>query len=292
MCLIEVMEWFPTQESCYEFLESIRYKDGAYCPYCASTNVARKREKARVGRWNCHDCYSSFRVTQGTVFQGTHIELQKWFLAIVLMANAKKSLSSHQLARDLKMNQKSAWFMMTRIRVEMERNNGGILQGIIEPGETFVGAKTKRVTKRDDDDSHDADKPWTKKTPVVGVAQRGGKVLAKAVTQVTSGTVLNFILDRVNTEESTLMTDENNVYKSVERFMPHQTVKHAEQCVDGEDHTNTLEGFWSLLKRAWHGQHHKYKVKFLPLYVAEACWKYNIRKRKDLFDMFVRDCFA
>ena len=224
MCLIDIMRRFPTQESCYEFLESIRYKDGAYCPHCASINVARKREKTRVGRWNCHDCYSSFRVTKGTVFQGTHIELQKWFLAIVFMANAKKSLSSHQLARDLKMNQKSAWFMMTRIRVEMERNNGGILQGIIEADETFVGATTKRGNKRDDDDNHDSDKPWTKKTPVLGVVQRGGEELAKAVTRVTSARVLNFILDKVNTEGSTLMTDENNVYKSVERLMPHQSV--------------------------------------------------------------------
>ena len=108
MCLIEIMERFPSQESCYEFLESIRYKDGAFCPYCASTNVAKKKEKDKMGRWNCHDCYSSFRVTQGTLFQGTKIPLQKWFLAIVLIANAKKSLSSCQLARDLAMNQKSS----------------------------------------------------------------------------------------------------------------------------------------------------------------------------------------
>ena len=170
MCLIDVMQRFPNEETCFEFLEGIRYKDGAYCPYCASVDVSRKHENNRVGRWNCHDCYSSFRVTQGTMFQGTKAPLQKWFLAIVLIANAKKSLSSHQLARDLQLNQKSAWFMMTRIRAEMERDNIGILQGIIEADETFVGGRPRKGNKREDDKT-DQEQNWSKKTPVLGLAQ-------------------------------------------------------------------------------------------------------------------------
>ena len=292
MCLIQVMERFPTKESCYEFLESIRYKNGAYCPHCASLNVAKKKEKKNAGRWNCHDCYSSFRVTSGTMFQGTQIPLQKWFLAIVLITNAKKSLLSCQLARDLDMNQKSAWFMMQRIKAEMERNSGGILQGIIEADETFVGGAPRKPNKRDDDDTYNPTQDWTKKTPVLGMVERGGKVLAKAVSDVNKGEVLSFVLEKVNTENSTLMTDENRVYKTVERFVRRRSVSHATQFVDGDIHTNTLEGFWSLLKRAWYSQHHKYKVKYLPLYVAEACWKYNHRKTKDIFDHFLRECFV
>ena len=189
------------------------------------------------------------------------------------------------------MNQKSAWFMMQRIRAEMERNSGGILQGIIEADETFIGGATRKRNKRDDDDTHNSKQGWTKKTPVLGLAERGGKVLAKAVSDVTTGHVLNFVLDKVSREGSTLMTDENNVYKAVDRFMRRESVAHTERYVDGEIHTNTLKGFWSLLKRAWYGQHHKYKVKYLPLYVSEACWKYNHRKTPDVFDHFVRECF-
>ena len=133
---------------------------------------------------------------------------------------------------------------------------------------------------------------WTKKKPVIGLAERGGNVLAKAVDSVTGIGVLEFVLRKVDTEGSTLMADESNVYQNVGRIIEHKTVNHKKQYVDGDVHTNTLEGFWGLLKRAWYGQHHKYKVRFMPLYVAEAVWKYNNRKRKNIFDFFVEGCFA
>ncbi len=127
---------------------------------------------------------------------------------------------------------------------------------------------------------------------MLGLAQRGGKVLAKAVFYVNTGKVLNFVLDKVNADGSTLIMGENNVYSAVERYMSHKTSKHSEQYVDDTVHTNTLEGFWLLLKRAWYGQHHKYKVAFLPLYLAEACWKYNNRKEEHPFDFFIQGCSA
>ena len=291
MCILLVLERFPTERSCYEFLEEMRYKDNAFCPYCASVNVAKKKERKKLGRWNCHDCNSSFRVTQGTLFQGTKIPLQKWFLGIVLIANAKKSLSSCQLARDLGMNQKSAWYMMVRVRAEMASKNDVILQGIIEADETYVGGKPMKGEKRDDD----PDNPtggWSKKTPVLGVVERGGKVVAKAVRSVTAGEVLNFLLFTVDTRDSTLMTDENNVYQNLDRFIKHRSVNHSGRYVDRIVHTNTLEGFWSLLKRAWYGKHHKYSKSFLPLYIAEAVWKYNNRNESNPFDFFIRGCFA
>lgn len=132
----------------------------------------------------------------------------------------------------------------------------------------------------------------SKKTPVLGMVERGGRVVAKAVSNVTAGRVLEFILTRADTKDSILTTDESNVYKGVERFIKRRSVNHSEMYVDGEIHANTLEGFWTLLKRAWYGLHHKYEVKFMPLYVAEACWKYNHRKMPDLFDVFIRGCFT
>ena len=217
------------KESCFEFLEGIRFKEGTYCPHCGSVNVAKKKEQKHVGRWNCHDCKSSIRVTKGTIFHDTKIPLQKWFLGIVLIANAKKSLSSYQLARGLDMNQKSAWYMMTRIRAEMASKNDVILQGIIEADETYVGGKPRKSNKHDDGENMDTKQGWTKKKPVISLAERGGNVLAKAVNSVTGIGVLEFILRKIDTEGSTLMTDKSNVYQNVERIIKHQTVNHKEQ---------------------------------------------------------------
>ena len=111
MSLADIFERYPDQESCISHLERIRWKDNPHCPHCASVDVARKQEGERVGRWNCHDCKSSFNVLSGTMFQNTHIPLQKWFLGVQLVMNAKKSLSSYQLGRDLSLNQKTAWYM-------------------------------------------------------------------------------------------------------------------------------------------------------------------------------------
>ena len=295
MNLFEMMKRFPSQQSCIKFLENIRFKEGAYCPLCGSVHVARKTEKKHIGRWNCHDCKSSFKVVRGTMFHGTKIPLQKWFLAIVLMANAKKSLSSCQLARDLAMNQKSAWFMMQRIRVEMARKDNTLLQGIIEADETFIGGRPRKPNKHGKDD--DVPKNPTggagdNKTSVIGTVERGGKVKAKMTDVVNGKTALDFIKKFINPKDSILMTDESAVYNSTKSFVNHEVIRHAERYVDGNVHTNTIEGFWSLLKRAWYGQHHHYKREFLPLYVIEACYKYNHRKRENIFDYFVTGCFA
>lgn len=293
MNLFEVMERFPTHQSCIEYLEGIRWENGVFCPHCASVNVYRKKDGERVGRWHCKDCHASFNVLAGTVMQGTKVPIQKWFVAISLMINAKKSLSSCQLARDLGINQKTAWYMEQRIRAQMTKdNNDVILQGIIEADETYIGGKPRPANKRDDDNDMGSTGPRTKKTPVIGAVERGGDVTAKAVDEVTGSQILSFILTKVDTTDSTLMTDENSVYKRLGRFIEHETVNHQEQYVDGDIHTNTLEGFWGLLKRAWYGQHHKYKVQFLPLYIAEAVWKYNHRKTENPFDEFVEGCFA
>ena len=310
MTIYETMEKFPTHQSCIAFLEGIRFKDGAYCPHCGSVKVARKFEtrndkeyesglkisqKQLIGRWNCHDCKSSFNVLSGTIFSGTQIPLQKWFVAISIIMNAKKSLSSHQLARDVGVAQSSALYLMERVRAEMATDNKSLLQGIIEADETYVGGKSRKRNKRSDDDK-DEDKPkrgrGTKKTPVIGAVERGGKVKAEVAKDLTGRGVLGFLRRNVNPDDSTLMTDEYAAYNTVNSTMKHEVVKHKEQYVDGEVHTNTIEGFWSLLKRAWYGQHHHYSKGFMPLYVAEACYKYNHRNTENKLDVFLRGCFA
>ena len=119
MDLVKIFRRFPDHESCIEHLEKVRFGDDPYCPNCGGMHVARKADGERMGRWNCHDCKSSFNVLSKTIFQKTKIDLQIWFLAIGLLLNAKKSVSSHQLGRDLGINHKTAWYMAMRIRKAM-----------------------------------------------------------------------------------------------------------------------------------------------------------------------------
>ena len=270
MDLLQVMERFPDQESCIEHLERLRWGNTPQCPHCNSKSVVRRKESeiGLIGRHECKDCRATFKVTQGTVFHGTKIPLQKWFIAIALITNAKKSLSSHQLSRDLKLNQKSAWFLMTRIRSEMAKKEGVLLQGIIEADETYIGGKPRKHGKYKDKEPAKRGR-GTKKTPVIGAVERGGKVVAEVAKGLTGRAILEFIRSAVNLKDSELITDEFIAYRAVGQHMKHAVVNHREgQYVKGDAHTNTIEGFWSLLKRAWYGSHHQYSTAYTPLYVA------------------------
>ena len=144
MNLITVFHRFPDDEACFEHLEKVRWGDLPACPHCGSVSVARKNERGRLGRWNCHDCHSSFNALSGTIMSQTRIPLQKWFLAIAIIVNAKKSVSSPQLARDLDLTQQTALYLQQRIWAQMaDRSGAGLLSGIVEAGETYVGGKPR-----------------------------------------------------------------------------------------------------------------------------------------------------
>ena len=179
MNLITVFQRFPDHESCIEHLERVRWHGNPTCPHCLEANVARKADGYRVGRWNCHSCKSSFNVLSGTIFQKTKKPLQKWFLAISLMLNAKKSISSYQLARDLDLNQKTAWYMAMRIRSAMV-DTGDLLSGLVEADEAYIGGKPRRPN------NHDAFEPsprgrGTSKLPIVGAVLEGKRFLTPTV---------------------------------------------------------------------------------------------------------------
>lgn len=293
MNLYDIVDRFSDQESCISHLEEIRWQGSPECPHCESDRVAPKQVHGKSGRWNCHTCKSSFNVLSGTVFQGTQIPLTKWFMAIYLMGDAKKSLSSCQMARYLDLTQPSAWYMMQRIRSEMGRKGKTLLKGIIEADETYVGGKPRR---RKDDDGNMPPPPkrgrGTSKTPVIGAIERGGKVIARVATDLTKKGVLGFIKDVVDSAKSVLMTDEFKAYEGADEMMPHSTVQHGEkEYVKGIAHTNTIEGFWSMLKRAFHGTHHWWSKKWTQHYVDEACYKWNNRKNRNVFKKFIRECF-
>lgn len=291
MNLLTIFTKFPDQEACIEYLERVRWGDGPHCPHCGSFNVARKEDSGRVGRWNCHACNSSFNVLSGTIFEKTRIPLQKWFLAIGLVVNAKKSLSSFQLARDLDMNQKSAWYMQQRIRAAMLTKESELLQGIVEADETYVGGKPRKRNRRDDDKPNKRGR-GTKKTPIVGAVERGGRVVARVAHDLTGKGLVRFLRNSIDPSGSLLITDELAAYNAAGSIFNRAVINHREAYADGATHTNTIEGFWALIKRAWYGSHHHYTKRYMPLFVAESCWKYNQRRNADPFASFVRGCFA
>ena len=292
MDLMTIFQRFPDQEACIEHLERVRWGDFPACPRCGSIGVAPKSDGFRVGRWNCHDCHVSFNVLSGTIFEKTRIPLQKWFMAIGLVVNAKKSMSSYQLARDLDLNQKSAWYVLQRIRSQMATEQEDILlQGIVEADETYVGGRPRKGNKRTDDRPAPRGRA-TSKTPVIGAVERGGSVTAKVASDLSGRGVMQFIREAVSPDGSLLITDEYGAYRATREIMPHAVINHSVRYADGDTHTNTIEGFWSLLKRAWYGAHHHYQRHYMPLYVAEACWKYNQRGNGNTFGSFLRGCFA
>lgn len=290
MNLLSIFSRFPDQEACIAHLEKVRWVGSPNCPYCGSTTVARKSDSGRTGRWNCYGCKSSFNVLSGTIFEKTRIPLQKWFLAIGIIVNAKKSVSSFQLARDLDMNQKSAWYLQQRIRAAMLTKEGELLQGIVEADETYVGGKPRKGNKRKDDVPNKRGR-GTSKVPVIGAIERGGRVVARVAEDLSGKGILRFLRETVRAEGTLLITDEFKSYNAAADYT-RAVINHKQGYAEGLVHTNSMEGFWSLLKRAWYGSHHHYTRRFMPLFVAEACWKHNQRKNPDAFGGFLKGCFA
>lgn len=292
MNIIEIFNGFKTQEQAVEYLETVRWRGEPSCPYCGSVKCCRHVSGDREGqRWQCQDCKSAFAVTVGTIFHGTHIPLKKWFLVLALMLNAKKSASACQIARDIGTRRPTVWSMMHRIRAAMAKDTqqSALLHGIVEADETYVGGKPRKKNKRDDDqDGGNKSKRGrgTDKMPVIGVVERGGRVVAKPASkkELTGKGMSAFINAHVDVAGSLLVTDEFPAYRETGKKMLHTTINHAIEYANGLIHTNTMEGFWALVKRAWYGQHHHYSRKYAALYISEASYKYNKRQSDDSFN--------
>jgi transposase-like protein len=291
MDILTIFQSFQTQEQAIEYLEAVRWCGKPICPYCGKETVCRHVSADRAGqRWQCWSCKRAFAVTVGTIFHGTHIPLRSWFMLLGLMLNAKKSSSACQIARDLSIRRATVWSMMHRVRMAMVKDPAqkALLFGIVEADETYIGGKPRKGNHHKNG-PHAKRGRGTLKTPVVGIAERNGRVIARMVAarDLTSKGLTRFIRRFVDTKASVLMTDEYAGYVGTTKMMSHFSVNHQVQYADGIVHTNTIEGFWSLVKRAWYGQHHHYSRKYTPLYLAEACFKYNRRAVGDTFSAAV-----
>lgn len=271
MNIIQVYKRFPTQLDCIKHLEQVRWNNVPKCPYCTSIKCTATKTG---NRYHCNNCNTSFSVTVGTIFHKTHLDLQKWFLAVSLVLNAKKGYSARQLGRDIEVTKDTAWRMFMQIRKSFIEQHE-LMEGIVEADETFIGGKNKNRHK---DKKKEGGQGGADKTVVIGVLQRDGKVRAKKAKDRSASTLNSFVKQNVK-PGSVLSTDEWRGYNGLSAKFARLVVNHGEgQYVRGEAHTNTLEGFWSLFKRGVIGQYHQISVKHLDKYVNEFCFRYNNRE--------------
>lgn len=275
MNIIQIFQIFPDQQACISYLESIRWKSGIRCAYCNSSKIYVLKDPNR-SRYNCNFCHKSFSVTTNTIFHDTRLPLQKWFVAISLILNARKGISALQLARDISVNRKTARSMSMRIRKALSEENGEkrLLSGVIEMDETFVGGAPRKGVETLDRKRGRG----TKKTPVVGMIERKGKVKTAIVDQLKSKPLNDLIRRSVDIQNSILITDEYAGYARMKTIIDHHVVNHKIWYTNGEIHTNTIESYWAILKRGIIGQFHKVTKKWLPLYLNEFSYRFNNRR--------------
>lgn len=274
--LFDLLQAFPTEQSCIEHYEKLRWPNGVVSPYDPTSKVYNYGG----GKYRCKNTGLNFNVKTGTLFQDSKVSLKKWFVAIWLDASHKKGISSCQLARDISVTQKTAWFMLQRIRECFYCENNHQLEGDVELDESFVGGKNKnRHANKKVKNSQG--RSFKDKTPVLGMLERGGKVVCRVVKDTSKKSLTAPILKTIK-RTATLFTDEWGGYDTVGKIYTRYIVDHSSgQYVDGDATTNSIEGFWSILKRGIIGIYHKTSRKHLHRYVNEFVFRYNTRKVSD-----------
>ncbi len=280
--LLEAVRYFSDLDVANDFLAGMRWPDGPMCPVCGSTEYSYLSTR-RVYKCKQKECRKQYTVKLGTIFSDSPLGLDKWLPAVWLVANSKNGISSHELGRALGITQKSAWFMVHRIRLAMQTGSFDKLDGEVEVDETFVGGKAKNMhpdVRARKITGRGSGHGGGDKTIVVGVRQRNGEMRAKVVPDVKRSTLHGHILDNVE-RGSKVYTDRYQSYRDLNRDFDHATIDHAVKYVEGRVHTNGLENFWSLLKRGLHGTYVSVDAAHLHRYVDERVFTYNMRKLND-----------
>jgi transposase-like protein len=284
---------FPTEDHCKAYLVANRWSDGVRCPRCSNDHV--HAHSGKPFHWQCYQCNPvgyRFSVLVGTIFENTNKPLRDWFRVMHMMLTSKKGISALQVARVMGFGSyKTAHMMCSKIRVALGNVEFKQLVGYVEVDETYVGGKAKNKHKGKGGRGDFGGKGGVGKEVVIGAVERKGNVVAKVIRQTTSIAFDNFVREVVSTKVSLISTDDHPGYKRLNPAFPHGTVNHRYgQYVHGAIHTNTIEGFWSILKRGIMGTFHKVSRKYLPLYVNEFEFRYNNRKNPDIFRTAIRAC--
>jgi hypothetical protein len=299
MNLIDVTRQFPTDEECLKYIEQMRWPDGVVrCPTCGCAHISRITRKStsknvRKSLYQCLEptCKQQFSATSGTIFNDSHLPLHKWFMALAIVVDAKKSISANQLKEHLGIGSyRTAWYMAHRIRKAMVEEAGPFnqLRGIVELDETYIGGKSKRrgISKRQ--------KPLAERFDMVlGMRERKGRVKFVHISDGKAATIRRAVQENVVPSPVRLYTDSAAVYDFAfdpELKNKHRTVNHSIQWMvpNTRIHTNTIESAFSLLKRGLIGSFHRVSIKHLHRYLSEFEFRFNIRKDEDRFSRTLR----
>lgn len=291
MTLRGLMESFPTNEACKQFLHDRRWPRGIRCPMCGNEKVYAL--KTRPFHWVCKKCGVTpyrFSVTVGTIFENTKYPLKVWFEVLWQMLNSKKGVSALQIQRQIGCGAyKTAWFMCHRLRAAMRDPEFKQLMGIVEVDETYIGRKDKN--------RHHGKKNGKRglgsgKTPVIGAIGRKGNAVCRMIEHADARTLNGFVRKAVSEKVDLVATDEHPGYGYLRASgYRHDAVTHsAGEYVRGEVHTANIDSFWSLLKRGIVGTYHNVSKKYLPLYLAEFQFRHNNRENPDIFGQVIAAC--
>ena len=261
---MEFIKLFPDKQSCLSHIEKIRWANGITCPFCGNIKIYNTNRG-----FKCSKCLKKFSHTVATIFDNSKMPLTTWFFLIYMEAVCKKNVSSHQVARNLNLHQAVAWRMQQKIRLSMKQSESLKLSGVCEIDECFV-SKGNKWTR------------WggisTRKTPIIGIVERGGNVVIKAVEDRKRSTIIEIVKQHV-IEGSTIYSDGNPVYQKLPQCYAHDFVEHSSHEYVREDvHTNNIENVWSFFKKSVRNAHHSISAKHIQLYCDQTAFRYNNRK--------------
>jgi transposase-like protein len=272
--LFDLMATFPDEQACVEQLKAIRWQDGEFCPHCGDNRVYHFSDRKT---FKCGACRKRFSIKVGTIFEDTKLPLRKWFMAVWLITNHPKGVASTTLAKDLKITQKSAWFVLHRLRhAARTQSFNAPLKGTVEADTTFVGGKEKNKHAKD---RKGGTQGGAGKAVVLGILERDGELRAGHVAD-TKGSTLKGIVRGNVAPGAAVMTDEDRSFKGLNKTHLHLAVNHSAGeyvRMGGFVHTNSIESVWALLKRQIIGIHHWVSPKHLDRYVQEMAWRFNRR---------------
>ncbi len=288
--LLECLDYFKEEKTCHEFLASQIWEEGKpVCPHCGSTKVyvtknrSKNEAKQQIPSYRCanKECDKKFTVTVGTIFESTKITLRAWFAAIYLISAHKKGISICQLARDLDITQKSAWFVLHRIRAMFNETAPDMLRDVVQLDDSYFGGKNKNH-HADKKVEHSQSRSLKDKTPVIAVRGLAGNIKAEVIPNVQAATIKPIINKWVE-KGSIMVSDEWHPYKSLNKDYFHIVVNHSEgEYVRGAFTSNGVENFWSLFKRGIYGIFHQVSPQHLHRYCSEFQYRYNTRKNLDV----------